>query len=373
MELFDVYPKLDLTPVEGRGACIIDDNGDKYLDFYGGHAVISVGHNHPRFNKAIEEQLHKLPYYSNAVEIPLQKELAGKLGELSGFDDYQLFLVNSGAEANENAIKLASFKTGKKHFVIAKNSFHGRTGGVVAMTGNNKIIAPTNENPDLVWVDLNNETQLQKALTSETAGLIIEGIQGIGGVYLPSVQYLEVAEKLCREKDIPLILDEIQSGYGRSGHFFAFQRAGIKPDLITVAKGMGNGYPIGGVLISPEYKPTPGLLGTTFGGNPLACAAGLAVLKCLEEEQLIENARIQGAYLMSKLSAFTQIKDLRGSGLMIGISFEQPASDVRKKLFENKVLTGSSSDPYTMRLLPPLCIGIKECDEFLEKFEIALG
>jgi acetylornithine aminotransferase len=294
--------------------------------------------------------------------------LAKKLGEMSGLPSYSLFLVNSGAEANENAIKLASFKTRRKKCVVLQNSFHGRTGGLVAMTGNSKIIAPINQNEHLQWVAINDNRDLENALTADTAALIIEGIQGIGGIYVPDREYLEYAATICRERGIVLILDEIQSGYGRSGHFFAYQRADIKPDLITVAKGMGNGFPIGGVLISPAFEASAGLLGTTFGGNPLACAAGLSVLKCIEEERLIDNASIQGNYLIKELIGMDGVTEVRGEGLMIGVSFEIPALAIRKSMFEEKVLTGSASDTHTMRLLPPLCIGIRECDIFLEKF-----
>lgn len=372
MELFDVYPKMNLTPELGSGAYIYDKWGDRYLDLYGGHAVISIGHGHPKFIQTITDQLNKLPYYSNAVDLPIQRELAATLERVSGHDNYSLFLVNSGAEANENAIKLASFKTGKKKVVVAKRSFHGRTGGLVAMTGNPSIIAPINENHDVSWVPLNDTEALEEALDSSTAALILEGVQGIGGIYEPTGSYLKDARQLCDKLGIILILDEIQSGFGRTGSFFAFDPSGIKPDLITMAKGMGNGFPVGGVLISEKFEAKPGLLGTTFGGNPLACSAAKCVLECIEEEGLMENARLQGKHLIEALNAMQGITEIRGRGLMIGIQLEDKAKEARLKLLRKGVITGSSSEPNTIRLLPPLNLNKDQCDEFIIKFEEVL-
>jgi acetylornithine aminotransferase len=369
VNLFDVYPLYDLTPVSANGCTITDKNGVEYLDLYGGHAVISVGHSHPHYVKRISDQLKKIGFYSNSVQNPMQAELATKLGELSGYGDYSLFLCNSGAEANENALKLASFLTGKKRIVAFDKSFHGRTSAAVAVTDNPKIVAPINDVHDRVILPLNDIDALHSALsTGEVAAVLVEGIQGVGGCRVPDPVFLQKAGQLCNEHKALFILDEVQSGYGRSGKFFAHQYAGIRPDVITVAKGMGNGFPVGGVLISPDHKPWHGMLGTTFGGNYLACAAGLAVLEIMEKEHLTENAATVGGYMIKELSAFTTIKEVRGKGLMIGLEFDEPIVALRKKLlFEEKIFTGVTGT-HVIRILPPLTLTKKEADRFLETF-----
>lgn len=369
MNLFDVYPLYDLTPVSASGCTITDKNGVEYLDLYGGHAVISVGHSHPHYVQRIGDQLKKIGFYSNSVQNPMQAELATKLGEMSGYGDYNLFLCNSGAEANENALKLASFLTGKKRIVAFDKSFHGRTSAAVAVTDNPKIVAPINDVHDRVILPLNDIDALQIALsTGEVAAVLVEGIQGVGGCRVPDPEFLQKAGQLCKEHKALFILDEVQSGYGRSGKFFAHQYAGIRPDVITVAKGMGNGFPVGGVLISPEHKPWHGMLGTTFGGNYLACAAGLAVLEIMEKEHLTENAAAVGGYLIKELSTITTIKEVRGKGLMIGLEFDEPIVALRKKLlFEEKIFTGVTGT-HVIRILPPLTLSKKEADRFLETF-----
>lgn len=369
MNLFDVYPLYDLTPVSASGCTITDQNGTEYLDLYGGHAVISVGHSHPYYVQRISDQLKKIGFYSNSVQNPMQSELAEKLGELSGYADYNLFLCNSGAEANENALKLASFLTGKKRVAAFEKSFHGRTSAAVAVTDNPKIIAPINDVHDRVILPLNDEAALEAALqTGEVAAVLVEGIQGIGGCRVPDPAFLQSASRLCKENGVVFILDEIQSGYGRSGKFFAHQYAGIRPDVITVAKGMGNGFPMGGVLISPEYKPWHGMLGTTFGGNYLACAAGLAVLEIMEQENLVENAARIGGFLMKELSLFPDIKEIRGKGLMIGLEFDEPILILRKRLlFEEKIFTGITGNK-VIRILPPLTLTMSDATRFLESF-----
>lgn len=369
MNLFDVYPLYDLTPVSAQGCTITDEKGVKYLDLYGGHAVISVGHTHPHYVQRISDQLKTIGFYSNSVQNPMQAELAKKLGELSGYQEYNLFLCNSGAEANENALKLASFITGKKRIIAFEKSFHGRTSAAVAVTDNPKIIAPINDVHDRLILPLNDIDLLQKALlTGEVAAVLIEGIQGIGGCRVPDPDFLLAAAGMCKEMDVLFILDEIQSGYGRSGKFFAHQFAGIRPDVITVAKGMGNGFPMGGVLISPDYKPWHGMLGTTFGGNYLACAAGLAVLEIMEQENLIENAAAVGGYLINELESFPQIRDVRGKGLMIGLEFAEPVVELRKKLlFEEKIFTGVTGT-HVIRILPPLTLTLTDASRFLEAF-----
>lgn len=367
MNLFDVYPLYNLTPVSARGCTITDDEGIEYLDLYGGHAVISVGHSHPHYIQRIADQLNGIGFYSNSVQNPMQVELAQKLGELSGYGDYNLFLCNSGAEANENALKLASFVTGKKRVVAFEKSFHGRTSAAVAVTDNPRIVAPLNDVHDRVILPLNNIPALEAELASgKIAAVLIEGIQGIGGCRVPEPSFLQAASRLCKEFGVVFILDEIQSGYGRSGKFFAHQYADIKPDVITVAKGMGNGFPVGGVLISPEYKPWHGMLGTTFGGNYLACAASLAVLEIMEQEHLVENAATVGGYLIDELSSFPEIKEVRGKGLMIGLEFEEPVVALRKKLlFEEKIFTGVTGT-HVIRVLPPLTLSKMDASHFLE-------
>lgn len=369
MQLFDVYPLFDIEPVSGQGCYITDKNGQQYLDFYGGHAVISIGHSHPHFVKTINKQLQQLVFYSNSVQNPLQKELAQKLGELSGCEEYQLFLCNTGAEANENALKLASFHNGRTKIIAFKKAFHGRTSAAVNTTDKEAIKAPINRTFEVEFHEWNNLESVSKSLSNgDVAAVMIEGIQGIGGIHVPEPEFLEQLADICKAQNTVVILDEIQSGYGRSGRFFAFQYADIQPDLITMAKGMGNGFPIGGVLIHPKFKAKYGLLGTTFGGNHLACAAGIAVLDVLKQEQLIENAANLGNYFIKKLQEIKEIKDVRGKGLMIGLSFDFPVADLRKRLlFEEKIFTGSSSDANVLRILPPLNIGKDEVDFFLDK------
>jgi len=373
MELFNVYPLFDIEPVKGEGSFVIDKNGQRYLDLYGGHAVISIGHSHPHYVANISAQVEKLGFYSNSIQNPMQKELARKLGELSGFPDYSLFLCNSGAEANENALKLASFKTGKTKVISFKNSFHGRTSAAVVVTDNQKIKAPINFRDDVVFLELNDLSAVENELAkNDVAAVIIEGIQGIGGIHVPEPQFLQGLRELCTQYEAVYIIDEIQSGYGRSGKFFAFQYADVKPDLITVAKGMGNGFPIGGVIISPDFEAKSGMLGTTFGGNYLACAAGIAVLDVIKSQKLIHNAEEVGNYLLTELSKIGQIKQVRGLGLMIGIEFENDVNDLRKKLlFEKKIFTGVSGSKI-IRLLPPLSLKKENALFFLEKLKESL-
>jgi len=366
MKLFDVYPLFDIVPVLAKGCYITDDKGVQYLDLYGGHAVISVGHSHPDYVKKLTDQLQKIGFYSNSVQNPMQQELALKLGELSAYPDYSLFLCNSGAEANENALKLASFHTGKGRIISFEKSFHGRTSAAVAVTDNPKIISPLNDTVLRTMLPLNDTLELESALKlGDVAAVIVEGIQGIGGCRVPEPAFLRAASELCEKYGAVLILDEIQSGYGRSGKFFAHQFADIKPDIISVAKGMGNGFPIGGILISPKLKPWFGMLGTTFGGNYLACAAGIAVLDIMKREKLVENAAEVGDYLFSKLAQIPQIKELRGKGLMVGVEFDFPVAQIRKQLlFEQKIFTGVSGTN-TIRILPPLTLTKTEVELFV--------
>lgn len=376
MKPFDVYPLMDITPVKALGCKIWDEQGREYLDLYGGHAVISIGHGHPHFNERIREQLDKITFYSNSVQIPIQKELATKLGELSGYPDYDLFLCNSGAEANENALKLASFATGKRGFISFSGAFHGRTSGAVAITDNPKIISPFNQHDQVHILPFGDiEPVEQKLRDGNIAGVIIEGIQGVNGIQIPSDQFLQELANLCKKYNAKLILDEVQSGYGRTGRFFAHQWVPeIKPDLITVAKGMGNGFPIGGVLIHPDFKASFGLLGTTFGGNHLACAAGLAVLEVVESENLLHQAEENGNFLKTQLQNFEGIKEIRGKGLMIGMDLEAEAAPVRTDLVKNhRVFTGSAAGKNTIRLLPPLNIQIKDLTLFLESLQNCLA
>lgn len=374
MKLFDVYPLFDITPVTAEGCYVWDDAGNRYLDLYGGHAVISIGHSHPVYVSKISEQLQQIGFYSNSVKIPQQQELADKLGQLSGLDDYQLFLCNSGAEANENALKLASFATGRKKVISFKRGFHGRTSAVVSVTDNPRIIAPLNETDNAVILPLNDIKTVEAHLKAEdVAAVIIEGIQGIGGIHVPDPDFLERLSVLCKRYGSLLVLDEIQSGYGRSGKFFAFQYTNVRPDIIAMAKGMGNGFPIGGVLISPELKPWHGMLGTTFGGNYLACAAGIAVLDIMEQENLVVNAQNVGDFLLEELSGISGVKEIRGKGLMIGIEFEEEVKPIRQKLlFEEKIFTGVSG-AHIIRLLPPLSLTVEQVSYFIEKFEKVLS
>ncbi|MCB0844651.1 MAG: aspartate aminotransferase family protein [Bacteroidetes bacterium] len=368
MKLFDVYPLYNITPVKASSSRVWDDNGTEYLDLYGGHAVISIGHSHPHYQKLLRQQIDKLGFYSNSIVNPLQEELAEKLGELSGYEDYDLFLCNSGAEAIENALKLASFQTDRKGIIAFEKAFHGRTSAAVAATDNAKIQAPVNRDHVVEKIGWNDLESLEKHLKTENfAAVIIEGVQGIGGIFVPEPEFLKKASELCKKYGTVFILDEIQSGYGRTGKFFAHQYADIKPDLITVAKGMGNGFPIGGVLISPDFKPWHGMLGTTFGGNHLACVAGIAVLDVIKAENLIEKAAKAGDYLIKQLAEIEGIKEVRGMGLMLGIELTGSAKSVREKLlFGHHIFTGSASDPNVLRLLPPMCIEPKEIDHFLD-------
>jgi len=370
MKLFDVYPLFDITPVKAEGCHVWDKDGNKYLDLYGGHAVISIGHSHPVYVQKISDQLSQIGFYSNSVQNPLQHELADKLGQVSGCDEYQLFLCNSGAEANENALKLASFITGKKKVISYKKGFHGRTSAAVAITDNPKIVAPVNETPNAIILPFNDIEATEEVLKNgDVAAVIVEGIQGIGGIRVPDVNFLQQLKKLTEKYVAALIIDEIQSGYGRSGRFFAFQYAGIKPDIITMAKGMGNGFPIGGVLIQPEIEPWYGMLGTTFGGNHLACAAAIAVLDVIQNEKLVENAEKTGNYLMEALAAIDGDFEIRGKGLMIGMEFPFPIAEIRKRLlFDYGIFTGVSGQNI-IRLLPPLGLTISQANEFLAAFE----
>lgn len=370
MNLFNVYPLFDIEITKGVGCRTYDSQGIEYLDLYGGHAVISIGHSHPYYVNKLKEQSEKLVFYSNSVVNSLQTELADKLGKMSGYEDYSLFLINSGAEANENALKLASFHNGKSKVIAFEKSFHGRTSAAVRVTNNPKIVAPINEGFDVEFLPLNDIESVRNSLKNEdVCAVIIEGIQGVGGVQVPDHQFLCELSDACKATGTVLILDEIQSGYGRSGKFFAHQHAGIRPDIITMAKGMGNGFPIGGVLISPAFEPSFGLLGTTFGGSHLACAAAIAVLDVIKAENLIENAQKIGDYLLTELRKLSQVKDVRGLGLMIGIEFEGLVKELRSKLlFEHKIFTGVSGTS-TIRLLPPLCLTKADADVFLEKFK----
>ncbi|WP_080903802.1 aspartate aminotransferase family protein [Parabacteroides sp. Marseille-P3160] len=374
MNLFDVYPLFNIEIVKGLGAHVWDTEGNKYLDLYGGHAVISVGHSHPDYVAAITSQVNQLGFYSNSVVNSLQKKLAKKLGEASGYEDYSLFLINSGAEANENALKLASFHNGKKRVLSFQHAFHGRTSAAVRVTDNPKIIAPVNESMAVTYLPLNDtaaaEAELKKG---DVSSVIIEGIQGVSGIHVPDDCFLQELSALCERYEACLILDEIQSGYGRSGKFFAHQYAGIRPDLITVAKGIANGFPMSGLLIHPKFKPVYGMLGTTFGGNHLACAAAISVLEIMEKEKLLENVNKVGSYLWDALHQLPGIKEIRGRGLMIGIEFEEPIQEIRSKLLlEEKVFTGVAG-AYTLRLLPPLCLTLEEAKDFITRFKKILG
>lgn len=374
MNLFNVYPLFDILPVRGEGCYVYDEKGQAYLDLYGGHAVISIGHGHPHYVERVKAQLEALPFYSNSVQNPLQEALAEKLGQLSGCEDFQLFLCNSGAEANENALKLASFRNGRSKVIAFRQGFHGRTSAAVRVTDNPAIQAVINHGFEVLWHELNDtEGVLQSLAKGDVCALIVEGIQGIGGIYVPEAAFLKAIQKACEENGTVLILDEVQSGYGRSGHFFAFQMAGIEPHLVTVAKGMGNGFPIGGVLIHPSFEAKYGMLGTTFGGSHLACAAGLAVLEVIEEEQLMKNAVDVGGYLKKELAKMPQVQEVRGEGLMLGVAFDFPVAELRKALlFEEHIFTGSASCPKTLRLLPPLSLSKAEADLFLEKLAAVL-
>jgi acetylornithine aminotransferase len=370
MNLFNVYPLFDLNVVKGEGCRVWDEQGREYLDLYGGHAVISIGHAHPHYVEAISGQVARLGFYSNSVVNTLQQELARRLGSASGYDDYALFLINSGAEANENALKLASFHNGRKRVIAFSKAFHGRTSLAVEATDNPKIIAPINANGHVTYLPLNDFESLRAELgRGDVCAVIIEGIQGVGGIQVPTPEFLQALRKECSASGTVLILDEIQSGYGRSGQFFAHQYAGIRPDLITVAKGIGNGFPMAALLIAPAFEAIYGQLGTTFGGNHLACAAALAVLDVIEQEGLIANARMVGSHLIEELGKLRDIKEIRGVGLMIGLEFDYPVKELRNRLlYEQKVFTGASGTN-VIRLLPPLSLTIAEADDFINRLK----
>lgn len=374
MKLFDVYPLFDIHIVKGKGCHVWDENGTEYLDLYGGHAVISIGHAHPHYVEMISKQVGTLGFYSNSVINKLQQQLAERLGKICGYDNYNLFLINSGAEANENALKLASFYNGRTRVISFNKAFHGRTSLAVEVTNNPKIIAPINNCGHVTYLPLNDIEAMQTELAKgDVCAVIIEGIQGVGGIQMPTTAFMQALREACTAHNTVLILDEIQSGYGRSGKFFAHQHTGIQADIITVAKGIGNGFPMGGVLISPMFTPVYGQLGTTFGGNHLACSAALAVLDVIEQEHLVENAAEIGEYLITELKKFPQIKEVRGKGLMIGLEFEEPIKGLRLRLLkEQHVFTGVSGTN-VIRLLPPLCLSKAEADLFLERFRKALA
>jgi acetylornithine aminotransferase len=368
MSLFNVYPLFNITPVRANDVYVYDENNTEYLDLYGGHAVISIGHSHPKYVSAISSQVSKLGFYSNSIQNPLQVALAEKLEHLSGCRDYQLFLCNSGAEANENALKLASFHTGKKKVLAFKNSFHGRTSAAVAATDDYKIVAPLNAQHEVDFVKLGDLKSVESILErNETCAVIVETIQGIGGLDESTTAFYRGIDELCKKYETLFIADEIQCGYGRTGDFFAFQKHGVTPDIISMAKGMGNGFPVGGILIHPDIKASFGLLGTTFGGNHLACAASLAVLDVLEEENLMQNAQEVSAYFIEKTKAISKIKKVKGRGLMLGLEFDFPIAELRKKLIHNhKIFTGSAKNPNLIRILPPLTIQKRHVDRFFE-------
>jgi len=371
MSLFNVYSLFDITPVRAKDVFVFDDKNNKYLDLYGGHAVISIGHSHPEYVKAISNQVSQLGFYSNSVKNPLQETLANVLGELSGCKNYDLFLCNSGAEANENALKLASFHTNKKRILAFENGFHGRTSAAVAATDNKKIVAPINAQQEVDFVKLGDLMVVEAILKkNETCAVIIECIQGVGGLDESITAFYQGLEKLAQTYNTILIADEVQSGFGRTGDFFAFQKHNIKPDIISMAKGMGNGFPVGGILIHSKIKATPGLLGTTFGGNHLACAATLSVLKVLENENLMGNARVLSDYFISRAQSISKVKIIKGRGLMLGLEFDFPIAELRKTLIhEYRIFTGSSKNPKVLRILPPLTVQKGHIDLFFEALE----
>ena len=374
MELFDVYSLFDVTPVRAQGCRVWDENGQEYLDLYGGHAVISVGHCHPHYVEALTHQLNAIGFYSNSVKNPLQVELAHHLGKASGYKDYSLFLDNSGAESNENAMKLASFHTGKDRIVAFRRSFHGRTSGAVAVTDNPNIVSPFNANHKVTFCNLNDAAAVEAELKKgDVAGVIVEGIQGCGGIHIPTTEFLQTLQQLCKQYEAVLILDEVQSGYGRTGKFFAHQWAGIRPDIITMGKGIANGFPCGGILIAPHFKAVKSMLGTTFGGNYLAMAAALAVLDIIEDENLVENACKVGEYIKARIPASPRIKEVRGRGLMIGIEFNEEVAPIRKELlFDKHIFTGVAGKNM-VRLLAPLCLTIEQANRFLSALDEVLA
>lgn len=364
MEVFDVYPLYPITPVQGRGAWITDQKGDRYLDLYGGHAVISIGHSHPHFVGAVEKQLRALAFYSNSIENPLQQALAQKLGEMAGLEGYQLFLCNSGAEANENALKLASFHTGKSRVIAFKNSFHGRTSAAVAATDNPAIVAPLNAGHPVTFLEMNNPEALEAELRKgDVCAVILEAIQGVGGLDMATPEFLEAVSRQCGTHGAVFIADEVQCGFGRSGRFFAFQHSTATPGIISMAKGMGNGFPVGGILIHPDIRPSHGLLGTTFGGNHLACAAAMAVLEVIETEGLADHARKMEAYFRKGVAGITAVTQVKGKGLMLGLRLDREVAALRRRLiFEHRIFTGSAKDKNLLRILPPLNIKPEELD-----------
>ena len=378
MKLFDVYPLFDINIVKGKGCKVWDNRGQEYLDLYGGHAVISIGHSHPHYVEKLTGQLNRLGFYSNSVVNKLQVELAERLGRISGYDDYQLFLINSGAEANENALKLASFKNGRKRVLSVAKAFHGRTSLAVEVTNNPKIVAPINDNGHVTFLPLNDLEAWERELAKgDVCACILECIQGVGGVNMATQEFAQGLQAACKKYGTYLICDEIQCGYGRSGKFFAHQWLGIRPDLITVAKGIGNGFPMGGVLISPEFVPVYGQLGTTFGGNHLACTAALAVLDVFENEGLVENAHLVGEYLMDELRELQQrnshIKEVRGRGLMVGVVLDIPHKEVRSKLIHEQHCFTGCAGTNILRILPPLCLTRDETDDFIQRLETVLN
>lgn len=374
MKLFDVYPLNDITIEKALGSYVWDDKGEKYLDLYGGHAVISIGHTHPHYVKRIEDQLHKVGFYSNSIKIPLQVELAEKLGKVSGKEDYQLFLCNSGAEANENALKLASFYNGRKKVIAFKKAFHGRTSLAVAVTDNPNIVAPVNETDNIIFLPFNDEAALEGTFKqNDISSVIIEGIQGVGGINVAADPFLQKIRTLCDQYNAVFIADSVQCGYGRSGKFYSHDHAGVHADIYTMAKGMGNGFPVAGISISPKIRPKHFMLGTTFGGNHLACAAALAVLEVVEEEKLMDNAKAVGDYLVNELKKLPTIKEVRGRGLMIGIELPEELNGVKKNLlFKHKIFTGEAK-PNVIRLLPALNITRTEADIFLQAIKTELN
>lgn len=374
MNLFDVYPLFQVNIVKGKSCRVWDDKGQEYLDLYGGHAVISIGHAHPHYVEKISQQVSQLGFYSNSVINNIQKQVAERLGKACGYEDYSLFLANSGAEANENALKLASFHNGRKKVVAFKKAFHGRTSAAVRITDNPKIVAPVNEGLEVEFLPLNDIEAVKKSLAAQdVCAVIIEGIMGVGGIQIPDDEFLRELREVCTATGTVLILDEIQSGYGRSGKFFAHQYSGIRPDLITVAKGIANGFPMSGLLISPMFTPVYGMLGTTFGGNHLACAAALAVLDVMENENLIENAARVGKFLMDECSKIPQIKEVRGRGLMIGLEFDQPIKEIRQALLYDKHIFTGVSGTNVIRLLPPLCLSMEEAESFIKALKTVIA
>ncbi len=375
MNLFNVYPLYNVTPVKAKGCYVWDKKNTKYLDLYGGHGVISIGHSHPEYVKKLKDQLDKIGFYSNSIQNPLQVELAEKLGKISGCDDYNLFLCNSGAEANENALKIASFKTGKKRVISFKNSFHGRTSAAVAVTDNLSINAPINLQQEVTFLPLNNiDLVEQEIIKGDICAVIIEGIQGVGGLDEGTTKFFQELEKVCNKNEVILILDEIQSGYGRSGKFFTFQYHNIQPDIITIAKGMGNGFPIGGVLISDKINAEYGMLGTTFGGNHLACTAAISVLDIIEKEGLIKNTNKVSEYFLEKIKEIPQVKKVKGKGLMLGLEFDFEIAEIRKKLiFNHYIFTGGASNKKLLRILPPLSVKKSQMDEFIKALKFVLN